>query len=64
MLPPSNVLEWRLEDGSKIIMRPSGTEPKLKVYVFARGQSERQARELLKTLCAEVEALVGVYSMV
>jgi phosphoglucomutase len=31
-LPQSNVLQWFLEDGTKISMRPSGTEPKLKFY--------------------------------
>ncbi|MDR0789598.1 MAG: phospho-sugar mutase [Bacteroidales bacterium] len=31
-LPKSNVLQWFLEDGTKISMRPSGTEPKLKFY--------------------------------
>ena len=32
-LPKSNVLEYRLENGSKLIVRPSGTEPKLKLYL-------------------------------
>lgn len=32
-IPSSNVLQFLLEDGSKISMRPSGTEPKLKFYV-------------------------------
>jgi phosphoglucomutase len=32
-VPKSNVLQFLLEDGSKISMRPSGTEPKLKIYV-------------------------------
>lgn len=32
-LPKSNVLLFKLEDGSKLIIRPSGTEPKLKIYV-------------------------------
>ena len=32
-IPHSNVLQFLLDDGSKISMRPSGTEPKLKFYV-------------------------------
>jgi phosphoglucomutase/phosphomannomutase len=32
-LPPSDVLCYRLEDGSKIVIRPSGTEPKIKIYI-------------------------------
>jgi phosphoglucomutase len=31
-LPKSNVLQFFLEDGSKISVRPSGTEPKIKFY--------------------------------
>ena len=33
-LPKSNVLKYQLDDGTEIIVRPSGTEPKIKVYFF------------------------------
>lgn len=36
-LPDSNVLMYVMEDGSKIVVRPSGTEPKIKFYVLAIG---------------------------
>lgn len=37
-LPQSNVLQFLLEDGSKISIRPSGTEPKIKFYFSVKGQ--------------------------
>jgi phosphoglucomutase len=37
-LPRSNVLQFFLEDGSKISMRPSGTEPKIKFYFSVKGE--------------------------
>ena len=33
-LPPANVLEYQMEDGSSMLIRPSGTEPKIKVYQY------------------------------
>jgi len=36
-LPKSNVLQFFLADGSKISMRPSGTEPKIKFYFSVKG---------------------------
>ena len=36
-LPTANVLEFDLEGGNKAIVRPSGTEPKIKLYIFAKG---------------------------
>lgn len=39
-LPSSNVIQYFLEDGSKITMRPSGTEPKIKFYFSVKGQLE------------------------
>ncbi len=37
-LPRSNVLQFFLEDGSKISMRPSGTEPKIKFYFGVKAE--------------------------
>ncbi|GIR22025.1 MAG: hypothetical protein CM15mP36_12320 [Flavobacteriales bacterium] len=33
ILPKSNVIEFESDDGCKIILRPSGTEPKIKMYI-------------------------------
>ena len=42
-LPRANVLEYRLAGGHKLMVRPSGTEPKIKVYLSAVGESEAAA---------------------
>ena len=44
-LSGSNVLSFVLVDGTVIIVRPSGTEPKVKVYVLCRGDNMPEARE-------------------
>ena len=42
-LPKSNVLSFDLEDGSGVIVRPSGTEPKIKIYFSAVGSDKEDA---------------------
>ena len=42
-LPRANVLEYHLAGGHKLMVRPSGTEPKIKVYLSAVGESEAAA---------------------
>ena len=42
-LPKADVLEYRLENGAKLMVRPSGTEPKIKVYLSAVGGSAAEA---------------------
>lgn len=39
LLPKSNVLKYILENGSSFVVRPSGTEPKMKVYLAVKGNS-------------------------
>lgn len=52
-LPESNVLQFILADESKITIRPSGTEPKLKFYFAVRANSEESAVSRLEALKAE-----------
>jgi phosphomannomutase len=57
-LPQSNVLLFRLEDRSKYVIRPSGTEPKIKIYALARHQDKKRLdatlRELAHLLSADL----------
>ena len=47
---PSNVLRYNLEDGSFVAIRPSGTEPKCKVYYCVRGENKCDAEAKLASL--------------
>ena len=43
VLPPANVIEYRLEGNNKVIFRPSGTEPKVKAYLFSVGATREES---------------------
>lgn len=55
-LPKSDVLSFALPGDRKFIVRPSGTEPKLKAYLFARAGSQSEAEEELDALEKQVRA--------
>lgn len=57
-LPKSNVISLYLEGGNKAIIRPSGTEPKLKVYYTAVGSTMEEAEGLQKKMSEEFSLLV------
>lgn len=57
-LPKSNVLAYTLEGGAGLIIRPSGTEPKVKGYVTAIGETPEIAAACEATLCAAAEAIM------
>jgi phosphomannomutase len=61
-LPPGDVLRLWLEDGSRVIVRPSGTEPKLKAYLDVRGESAEDARGRIGSLAAAVRELLDSLS--
>ena len=50
LLPEINVVQFDLEGEAKLIIRPSGTEPKIKAYSFVRGTSPEDATQQLATL--------------
>lgn len=60
--PSGDVLRYRLAGGSRVIVRPSGTEPKLKVYLDARADTAEQAARIITGLEAGVRALLEEHS--
>ena len=57
-LPAANVIEFRLEDDNKIIFRPSGTEPKVKAYLFAKGATREEAEAVRAKLQEAAESIL------
>ena len=53
-LPKSDVLIFELEDETKFIVRPSGTEPKIKFYFFVCGKTAKEADDLMNSLSGSV----------
>ena len=58
-LPEADVLEFRLADGSRILFRPSGTEPKAKAYVFSKGADRSESESKLAALAADATSILG-----
>lgn len=56
-LPKSNVLGYKLSDGCSFLIRPSGTEPKLKIYMFAKADSAEHAKKRVTELNSDLEKL-------
>ena len=54
-LPKADVLEYRLENGAKLMVRPSGTEPKIKVYLSAVAGSEAEADAINAQMVADAD---------
>lgn len=54
-LPKSNVIKYMLEGNSSAVLRPSGTEPKLKLYLAITGENESSARELESKIADELK---------
>lgn len=58
-LPKSNVLKFILEDGSWFVVRPSGTEPKMKVYFSVVGWSLKDSEEKLEKFKTEIMSIIS-----
>ncbi|MCS5487446.1 phospho-sugar mutase [Curtobacterium flaccumfaciens pv. beticola] len=57
--PPSDILRYDLDGGARVIVRPSGTEPKVKVYLDTVADSPAEARALVEALADDVRPLVS-----
>lgn len=58
-LPKSNVLSFVLQDGAKVILRPSGTEPKIKAYYTTIAERRRDAEALEEKISKDFASLIG-----
>jgi Phosphomannomutase len=58
LLPPSNVLHYTLADGAWVCVRPSGTEPKIKIYYGVKGTSISDAEEKVNEIEEYVSRLI------
>ncbi len=58
-LSGSNVLRYEMADGTSLIVRPSGTEPKVKVYILANGGSKEEAEAKVTKYAVWAESFKG-----
>jgi phosphoglucomutase len=67
-LPSSDVIQWILEDGTKVTVRPSGTEPKIKYYVLLRSEvggaaklaaARAEAASKAAAIIADIRKVIG-----
>ena len=54
-LPKSDVLKFLLEDNCSIVVRPSGTEPKLKTYISVSAENKAAAEKVEAEICKSAE---------
>jgi phosphoglucomutase len=59
-LPTSNVLKYILEDGSWIAVRPSGTEPKIKIYYSIKAENKAEAEKQLASIQKTIRNRLGL----
>ena len=59
-LPKSNVISLNLEGDNAVIIRPSGTEPKIKLYITAVGSDKADAEAICESLVKSSKELLGI----
>jgi phosphoglucomutase len=58
-VPKSNVLRFFFDDGSWYAVRPSGTEPKLKIYIYSKDRKEEKSKEKLKLMKEKIMEIIN-----
>ena len=58
-LPPSDVIKFHLADHCSVVVRPSGTEPKLKAYISVSAENRPQAEAAERQITADLEKLIN-----
>lgn len=59
-LPKSNVIQFNLDSENMVIVRPSGTEPKIKIYLTAVGKDKADAKTITEKLDIAMKELLGI----
>lgn len=59
-LPSSNVIIFVTDNGDKVVIRPSGTEPKIKIYTMVQGESEKNASEQTEKYKNDIVGVLGI----
>ncbi|MBR2109548.1 MAG: phospho-sugar mutase [Ruminococcus sp.] len=59
-LPKSNVLQYNLDNDNMVIVRPSGTEPKIKLYLTAVGKDKNDAQAITDNLESAMKSILGI----
>ena len=57
-LPKSNVLKFMLEDNCSVVIRPSGTEPKLKIYISVSAEDQETAKVIESKIVSACETMI------
>ena len=54
------MLEFQLDEGVKVIVRPSGTEPKIKIYLSGKGKTAAESDEIIAKMEKAATELLGL----
>ena len=61
--PTEDILRYYLDDGARVIARPSGTEPKVKVYIDTEGATSEEAFSRLTEVTSNIDELIGALKL-